>query len=100
MWEAVSGHARFSISAHKKGVNAVAFSPDSRLLVSAGNAMIRYAFGYSSNAWLELQWYMFAIVVMFYMHLKRDKRIFAAVFSMGLIMGIGLIVALVALILG
>jgi len=34
-------------------------------LVSAGNAMIRYAFGYSSNAWLELQWYMFAIFVMF-----------------------------------
>jgi len=34
-------------------------------LVSAGNAMIRYAFDYSSNGWLELQWYMFAIVVMF-----------------------------------
>jgi TRAP-type mannitol/chloroaromatic compound transport system permease small subunit len=34
-------------------------------VVSAGNAMIRYAFGYSSNSWLELQWYMFAIVVMF-----------------------------------
>ena len=34
-------------------------------IVSAGNAMIRYAFGYSSNGWLELQWYMFAIMVMF-----------------------------------
>ena len=34
-------------------------------LVSAGNAMIRYAFSYSSNGWLELQWYMFAILVMF-----------------------------------
>src|ERR1700759_5529922 len=34
-------------------------------LVSAGNAMIRYAFGYSSNGWLELQGYMFAILVMF-----------------------------------
>jgi TRAP-type mannitol/chloroaromatic compound transport system permease small subunit len=34
-------------------------------LVSAGNAMIRYAFSYSSNGWLELQWYMFAIMVMF-----------------------------------
>ena len=31
--------------------------------VSAGNAMIRYAFGYSSNGWLELQWYMFAVLV-------------------------------------
>src|SRR5712675_1584711 len=34
-------------------------------IVSAGNAMIRYAFGYSSNGWLELQWYMFAVFVMF-----------------------------------
>ena len=34
-------------------------------LVSAGNAMIRYAFGYSSNGWLELHWYMFAFLVMF-----------------------------------
>lgn len=34
-------------------------------LVSAANAMIRYAFDISSNAWLELQWYMFAVVVMF-----------------------------------
>ena len=31
-------------------------------LVSAANAMIRYAFSYSSNGWLELQWYMFAAV--------------------------------------
>lgn len=34
-------------------------------LVSAGNAMIRYAFSSSSNGWLEAQWYMFAIMVMF-----------------------------------
>jgi len=30
------------------------------VLVSAGNALMRYAFNMSSNAWLELQWYMFA----------------------------------------
>ena len=34
-------------------------------LVSAANAMVRYAFSYSSNGYLELQWYMFAILVMF-----------------------------------
>src|SRR6201984_52141 len=34
-------------------------------VVSAANAMIRYAFGYSSNGWLELQWYMFSVLVMF-----------------------------------
>lgn len=29
-------------------------------LVSAGNAASRYAFSLSSNAWLEVQWYLFA----------------------------------------
>jgi TRAP-type mannitol/chloroaromatic compound transport system permease small subunit len=28
-------------------------------LVSAGNALARYALGESSNAWLEIQWYLF-----------------------------------------
>ena len=34
-------------------------------VVSAGNAMVRYAYDTSSNAWLEIQWYMFAVIVMF-----------------------------------
>lgn len=29
-------------------------------LVSAGNALFRYGFSQSSNAWLEVQWYLFA----------------------------------------
>src|ERR1044072_3942879 len=45
-------------------------SPGHRLVlaactVSAANAMIRYAFSYSKNSYLEMQWYMFAILVMF-----------------------------------
>jgi len=28
-------------------------------LISAGNALMRYTIHYSSNAWLEIQWYMF-----------------------------------------
>ena len=35
------------------------------VLVSAGNAVIRYAFNISSNAWLELQWYLFSAVFLF-----------------------------------
>ncbi|MGH8481283.1 MAG: TRAP transporter small permease subunit [Nevskiaceae bacterium] len=31
-------------------------------LISAGNAVARYAFNASSNAWLEIQWYLFAAV--------------------------------------
>lgn len=34
------------------------------VLVSAGNAVIRKAFDMSSNAWLELQWYLFGAAFM------------------------------------
>src|SRR3977135_2346416 len=33
-------------------------------LISAANAFSRYAFSLSSNAWLEIQWYMFGALVM------------------------------------
>jgi TRAP-type mannitol/chloroaromatic compound transport system permease small subunit len=29
------------------------------VVVSSGNAVVRYVFDYSSNAWLELQWYLY-----------------------------------------
>lgn len=32
------------------------------VLISAGNAAVRYTFSTSSNAWLELQWYLFAAI--------------------------------------
>ena len=32
------------------------------VLVSAGNAVVRKAFNLSSNAWLEVQWYLFSAV--------------------------------------
>ncbi|HET9403664.1 MAG TPA: TRAP transporter small permease subunit, partial [Burkholderiales bacterium] len=32
--------------------------------ISAGNALVRYGFSLSSNAWLEIQWYLFAGIVM------------------------------------
>ncbi|MBC7283892.1 TRAP transporter small permease subunit [Hoeflea sp.] len=34
------------------------------VLISAGNASIRKAFDMSSNAWLEVQWYLFGAVFM------------------------------------
>ncbi|MDB5964698.1 MAG: sugar transporter, partial [Polaromonas sp.] len=33
-------------------------------LISAGNAISRYGLDLSSNAWLEIQWYLFAATVM------------------------------------
>ena len=35
------------------------------VLVSAGNAVIRYTFNMSSNAWLEIQWYLFSAIFLF-----------------------------------
>ena len=32
------------------------------VLVSAANATVRYAFNASSNAWLEIQWYLFSAI--------------------------------------
>jgi TRAP-type mannitol/chloroaromatic compound transport system permease small subunit len=51
-------------------------------VVSAGNAMSRYAFSLSSNAWLEVQWYMFAIVVMFGASytLRRNEHVRVEIF--------------------
>ncbi|MEN3791555.1 TRAP transporter small permease subunit [Fulvimarina sp. MAC3] len=34
------------------------------VLVSAGNAIVRKAFNMSSNAWLEVQWYLFGAIFM------------------------------------
>jgi TRAP-type mannitol/chloroaromatic compound transport system permease small subunit len=35
------------------------------VLISTGNAVVRYAFNMSSNAWLEIQWYLFSAVFLF-----------------------------------
>lgn len=32
------------------------------VVISAGNASVRYLFHTSSNAWLEVQWYLFSVV--------------------------------------
>ena len=41
---------------------AVAWLVPAAVLVSAGNAVARYALNTSSNAWLEIQWYLFSAV--------------------------------------
>ncbi|MBN9537088.1 MAG: TRAP transporter small permease subunit [Reyranella sp.] len=55
-------------------------------VVSAGNAMVRYAYDTSSNAWLEVQWYMFAVIVMFGASytLKRNEHVRVDLFYMTL----------------
>ena len=52
------------------------------VLVSAGNAMFRYAFSLSSNGLLEAQWYMFAVIVMFgtAYTLRRNEHVRVEIF--------------------
>lgn len=45
------------------------------VVISSGNATIRYTFSMSSNAWLEAQWYLFAGVFLLgagYTHLRNE----------------------------
>src|SRR5215831_12640871 len=51
-------------------------------VISAGNAMSRYAFNLSSNAWLEVQWYMFAVIVMWGASytLRRNEHVRVEIF--------------------
>ena len=46
-------------------------------LISAANAFSRYAFSISSNAWLEIQWYMFGALVLLGASytLKRNEHV-------------------------
>ena len=46
-------------------------------MISAGNAFSRYAFSISSNAWLEIQWYMFGTLVLLGASytLKRNEHV-------------------------
>ncbi len=41
---------------------AVSWALLAAVLICAGNALVRYAFNTSSNAWLEIQWYLFGAI--------------------------------------
>ncbi len=68
-------------------------------MVSAGNAFVRYGFDWSSNSLLEIQWYMFAWMVMvgapivlklnehvrvdlIYGKLKNDRPVYVDIFGL------------------
>ncbi|MBS0342847.1 MAG: TRAP transporter small permease subunit [Proteobacteria bacterium] len=68
-------------------------------LISAGNAFVRFGLNTSSNAWLEIQWYLFSVTVMlgapvvlklnehvrvdiFYGKLKRNGPVFVDLFGL------------------
>jgi TRAP-type mannitol/chloroaromatic compound transport system permease small subunit len=47
------------------------------VIICAGNALIRYLFNISSNAWLEIQWYLFSAIFLLAAPytLKRDEHV-------------------------
>jgi TRAP-type mannitol/chloroaromatic compound transport system permease small subunit len=56
---------------------AVSWAVLAAVLICAGNALVRYTFNTSSNAWLEIQWYLFAAVFLLASAhtLKRDEHV-------------------------
>jgi TRAP-type mannitol/chloroaromatic compound transport system permease small subunit len=61
---ALLGLSRVIDSINERIGKVVAWAIVVAILVSAINAIIRRLFGVSSNAWLELQWYLFGAVFM------------------------------------
>jgi TRAP-type mannitol/chloroaromatic compound transport system permease small subunit len=51
-------------------------------VISAGNAFSRYTFSVSSNGWLEIQWYMFGVMIMLGASytLKRNEHVRVDIF--------------------
>jgi TRAP-type mannitol/chloroaromatic compound transport system permease small subunit len=47
------------------------------VIICAGNAIMRYSLNYSSNAWLEIQWYLFGAIFMLASAytLRRDEHV-------------------------
>ena len=54
--------SRFIDALNEKIGHGVSWALVLAVLICSGNAMIRYAFNMSSNAWLEIQWYLFSAI--------------------------------------
>ena len=56
---------------------AVSWALLAAVLICAGNALIRYSFNISSNAWLEIQWYLFGAIFLLASSytLKRNEHV-------------------------
>ena len=62
---------------NEKIASAVSWALLAAVLICAGNALIRYTFNTSSNAWLEIQWYLYAAMFMLAASytLRRDEHV-------------------------
>lgn len=62
---------------NEKIAGAVSWALLAAVAICAANAIIRYSLNYSSNAWLEIQWYLYAAMFMLASAhtLKRDEHV-------------------------
>ena len=60
--QALMAFSRFVDGLNTRVGKAVTWLVLAAVLISAGNATARYAFNLSSNAWLEIQWYLFSAI--------------------------------------
>lgn len=62
---------------NEKIASAVAYALLAAVVICTVNALVRYIFNASSNAWLEIQWYLFAAMFMLASShtLKRDEHV-------------------------
>ncbi|HEY0060748.1 MAG TPA: TRAP transporter small permease subunit [Telluria sp.] len=69
--------SRLIDSVNEKIAGVVSWALLAAVLICAGNALVRYLFNYSSNGWLEIQWYLYASVFMLASAhtLKRDEHV-------------------------
>lgn len=54
--------SRFIDALNEKVGTGVSWALLISVLICTGNALVRYAFHTSSNAWLEIQWYLFSAI--------------------------------------
>jgi TRAP-type mannitol/chloroaromatic compound transport system permease small subunit len=69
--------ARLIDGLNERIAGAVSWALLVAVIICAGNALVRYSFNMSSNAWLEIQWYLFASMFMLASSytLKRDEHV-------------------------
>ena len=69
--------SRLIDSVNEKIAGAISWALLAAVIICAGNALVRYIFNYSSNAWLEIQWYLYAAMFMLAgaYTLRRDEHV-------------------------
>lgn len=69
--------SRFIDALNERIGHTISWALLAAVLICAGNALVRYLFNTSSNAWLEIQWYLFGAIFLLATSytLKRNEHV-------------------------